>query len=77
MIKRWVVHVELHRGYRPHFSIRRLPRVGTRMIDGGIHGTVVPCRECGHPTMFQPDAGYPAKSSLQPRYESQFTTQEG
>lgn len=74
MIKQWILHIEFHRGYRPRVSFRRVPRAGSRTIDGGIPGTIVPCRECGHATMFQPDAGFPRMSSLAPRYEAQFTT---
>lgn len=46
MISRWIVHFECHWGYRPRFSIRRAPRVGDRVVDGGEAGVLVACRDC-------------------------------
>jgi hypothetical protein len=47
MIRQYVVHIEWHRGYRPRLSIRRRPRHGDRVVDGGEPGTLIACRECG------------------------------
>jgi hypothetical protein len=57
MIARWVIHLEAHRGYRPRLSIRRFPRPGDRVVDGGLTGTLVRCRECGDGLLHQVDPG--------------------
>jgi hypothetical protein len=46
MINRYVIHIGAHRGYWPRLSIRRAPRHGDRVIDGGEPGTLVRCRDC-------------------------------
>ena len=46
MIARWIVHVEIHRGYRPRLSVRRAPCHGDRVVDGGVAGILVACRVC-------------------------------
>jgi hypothetical protein len=46
VIARYVLHVELHRGYRPRISFRRAPRPGDRVIDGGVPGTLEGCSAC-------------------------------
>jgi hypothetical protein len=57
VIARFVLHVEAHRGYRPRVSFRRAPRPGDRVVDGGVPGTLVRCRECGEGFLHQPDDG--------------------
>lgn len=46
MIKRYILHIEFHRGYRPRISFRRVPQPGDRVEDGGEMGTLVACRTC-------------------------------
>lgn len=46
MILIYILHIEFHWGYRPRISIRRKPRVGDRMINGGVPGTLVGCPTC-------------------------------
>lgn len=45
-IWRWTVHAEWHPDHRPRFSIRRAPRHGQRVTDGGEEGALIACREC-------------------------------
>lgn len=45
-IRRWHVHAEWHAGYRPRFWIRRAPRPGDTVTDGGEQGRLVGCYEC-------------------------------
>lgn len=47
MIKRWILHIEFHWGYRPRISIKRVPRPGDWVFDGGEWGQLIACRECG------------------------------
>lgn len=47
MIKRWILHFEFHWGYWPRISIKRVPRPGDWVFDGGEWGQLVACRECG------------------------------
>jgi hypothetical protein len=55
-IKRYILHLEWHRGYKPHFSIRRMPRQGDRVTDAGITGTLRRCPTCsGQGTLIVPD----------------------
>lgn len=46
MIARYVLHLEAHRGRLPRVSLRRAPRHGDRVVDGGIPGTLVACEPC-------------------------------
>lgn len=46
MIKRYILHIEFHWGYRPHISLRRAPRHGDRVVDGGEMGTLEACDKC-------------------------------
>lgn len=46
MIIRWIVHFECHWGYRPRFSIRRAPRAGDWVENGGERGELIGCPEC-------------------------------
>lgn len=57
MIRRWILHVEAHRGYRPRISLRRAPRAGDRVVDGGEPGILVRCQECGEGFLFVADDG--------------------
>lgn len=47
MIARWVLHVEAHWGYRPHISIRRAPRSGDVVMNGGERCVLERCQHCG------------------------------
>lgn len=56
MLKRFVLHLEWHRGYRPHVSLRRMPQAGDRVMNGGQLGTLLTCHTCsGTGTLHQPD----------------------
>lgn len=56
MIKRYILHVELHRGYLPKISFRREPRPGDRFKNDGEWGTLVACQHCsGMGTLHVPD----------------------
>ncbi|MFL6416809.1 MAG: hypothetical protein ACJ74Y_14190 [Bryobacteraceae bacterium] len=47
MIKRYILHLEFHKGYWPPIiSFRRMPRHGDRMVDGGVPGTLIGCPTC-------------------------------
>lgn len=46
MIKRYILHIEFHWGYWPRISIKRVPRPGDWVFDGGEWGQLVICREC-------------------------------
>lgn len=46
MIARYLLHLEAHRGHRPRLSLRRAPRPGDRVVDGGIPGTLAACEPC-------------------------------
>ena len=46
MIKRYILHLEFHWGYRPRISFRRAPRHGDRVMDGGEMGTLIACQAC-------------------------------
>ena len=58
MISRWIVQVEVHRGYRPRLSIRRVPRPGDRVVDGGVPGILVRCGDCGDGLLHRPDDAF-------------------
>jgi hypothetical protein len=59
MIARFIVHIEVHRGYRPRLSIRRAPRPGDRTVDGGMPGVLIACRECdGEGLLHRPDNAF-------------------
>lgn len=47
MIKRYILHIEFHWGYRPRISIKRVPAPGEQVFDGGEWGTLRACPECG------------------------------
>jgi hypothetical protein len=47
VIVRYVIHLEANRGYWPRLSLRRMPRHGDRVTDGGQMGTLIRCPECG------------------------------
>lgn len=56
MIKRYILHIEFHWGYRPRISLRRKPRAGDHVIDGGIPGTLEACKTCdGDGLLLRPD----------------------
>jgi hypothetical protein len=56
MIKRFTIHLEFHRGYRPRFYIRPQPKPGDRHVDGGVPGILVACKECdGQGLLHKPD----------------------
>jgi hypothetical protein len=56
-IKRYILHVEWHPGYRPHISIRKMPRPGQRVVDGGVSGVLESCSNCsGDGMLLRPDA---------------------
>ncbi len=55
MIERWILHVEFHWGYRPRVSLRRAPRSGDRVVDGGVPGTLERCALCGEGFLHVPD----------------------
>lgn len=55
MIKRWTIHFEYHWGYWPRFSIRRNPRHGDRVVDGGVPGTLKRCPTCQDGFLHEPD----------------------
>lgn len=56
MIRRYILHLEWNRGYRPRVSLRRAPRGGDRVMDGGEPGQLMCCHECGSTGfMFRPD----------------------
>ncbi len=57
MIARWVLHVEVRRGYRPRVSLRRAPQPGDRVVDGGVPGVLVRGRMCGDGLLHCPDDG--------------------
>ena len=46
MIKRYILHFEFHWRYWPRISIKRVPRPGDRVFDGGEWGTLIACPEC-------------------------------
>lgn len=54
-IVRLELHAEWHPGYRPRLSIRRAPRPGDEVVDGGVVGVLVRCGECGDGLLFEPD----------------------
>jgi hypothetical protein len=54
MIKCYVLHIELHNGYWPRVSFKRAPQPGDRVVDGGVPGTLVRCKECGEGFLHQP-----------------------
>ena len=47
MIARWVLHVEKHHGYRPIVRLRRAPRDGDIVWNGGVRSVLERCGECG------------------------------
>lgn len=55
MIKRYILHIEFHRGYRPHISFRRVPQPGDRVLDGGVMGTLKRCPTCTDGLLHSPD----------------------
>lgn len=59
MLARYVLHLEWTRGYRPHVSLRRAPRHGDRVTDGGRTGTLERCQPCGEGFLFRPDPAPP------------------
>ncbi len=66
MILRYILHVEFHWGYRPRINLRRAPRSGDRVTDGGIPGTLRRCALCGDGFLHEPDPrAVPAKGGQQ------------
>ncbi len=66
MIKRWILHIEFHWGYRPRISLRRAPRSGDRVTDGGVPGTLERCALCGEGFLHVPDPrAVPARGGQQ------------
>lgn len=58
MIRRYVLHLEFHLGYRPRVSLRRAPRPGDEVVEMGVTGVLVPCTTCStQGLLFQPDEG--------------------
>lgn len=55
MIRRYVLHIEAHIGYRPRISFKRMPRTGDQTPDGCL----VLCPMC--------QSGYLAVSDIDPR----------
>lgn len=56
MIRRYLLHLEAHRGYRPRVSLRRAPRSGDRVVDGGLPGRLTGCDGCSSVgLLFVPD----------------------
>jgi hypothetical protein len=56
MIRRYILHLEFHWGYRPRISFRRKPRPGDRVMDGGVLGKLITCETCsGDGLLFQSD----------------------
>jgi hypothetical protein len=55
VILRYLLHLEWHCGYRPTVKMRRAPREGDRVVDGGEPGTLVRCRGCGAGFLHQMD----------------------
>lgn len=56
MLRIYILHLEWHRGYRPHVSLKRKPRAGDRVSNGGQMGTLLTCHTCsGTGTLHQPD----------------------
>lgn len=81
MIKRYILHIEFHWGYRPRISIKRVPRPGEVVVDGGEVGTLVICPECSgqgllhlvEPKQYmaaQPGSLFPEGSVLQQNFEA-------
>ncbi len=57
MILRYILHIEANWGYRPRINLRRAPRSGDRVVDGGVPGTLRRCWECGEGFLHDPDRG--------------------
>jgi hypothetical protein len=55
VIVRYILHIEAHWGYRPRISLRRAPRSGDRVTDGGVPGTLRRCALCGEGFLHEPD----------------------
>lgn len=56
MLKIYILHLEWNKGYRPHVSLRRKPKAGDRVLNGGEPGTLLTCDTCsGTGTLHQPD----------------------
>jgi hypothetical protein len=55
VIARFEIRVEMHRGYRPRLTLRRIPKAGDRVTDGGVMGTLETCPECGDGLLHRPD----------------------
>lgn len=55
MIKRYILHIEFHWGYCPRISIKRAPRHGDRVVDGGVLGTLQRCPTCQEGFLHEPD----------------------
>jgi hypothetical protein len=60
MTKRYILHIEWHKGYKPRFSIRRVPRHGDKVFDGGEKGTLIACQTCS-------TTGFLFKSDSEPK----------
>jgi hypothetical protein len=46
MIRRYILHIELHKGYKPCVSIKRAPYHGQRVKNGNFPGTLKACPTC-------------------------------
>jgi hypothetical protein len=65
VIKRYILHLEFHKGYWPIISFRRMPRHGDRMVDGGIPGTLIGCPTCSTTGfLHRPDPQYIAPGQM-------------
>lgn len=55
MIKRYILHLEFHWGYRPRISLKRMLRPGDRILNGDEMGTLKLCPECQDGLLHEPD----------------------